>query len=102
MRWRRYREGAGMSEILAVYAAKQVKGDVMSSFRGATHKMRLTPWRCQLNVGLNSEKFTLRETNAPPGVVRALHFGFLNGIAGSSLSSTAVGALFAFSELLWR
>jgi len=73
--------GAEMSGNLAEYAEKLAKRRGLSHFGAALRKMRLTPWGCQLNVAYNSEKFTSRETNAPPRVVRELHVGFLNGFA---------------------
>src|ERR1700742_4054480 len=80
-----------MSGNRADYKGKRARQGLPSHFRTAAYKLRLTLWGCQLNVGLNSKKFTPRETNAPHGAVREIYVGFLNGFARSSLSPPALG-----------
>jgi hypothetical protein len=48
-----------MSENGADYKGKREKRADSSHFRVVPSKMRLTPWGCQLNVDLNSKKFTV-------------------------------------------
>jgi hypothetical protein len=72
---------AEMSGNRTDYKEKRVGQVESSHFKATAHKMRLTPWGCQLNVGLNSEESTPRETNAPHGIVRASHVGILNGFS---------------------
>jgi hypothetical protein len=74
---------------------KPAKWDGLFHFRAAARKISLTLWGCQLNVGLNSEKFTQRETNAPHGVVRALHVGLFERICVMFLEPSGSG-LFCF------
>jgi hypothetical protein len=71
--------GAEMSRNSASYRENRANWIDSSQFGATVHKMRLTPWGRQLNVANNSEKFTPRETNAPPGVVQAPHLAFSNG-----------------------
>ena len=47
--------GVEMSGNRADYKGKRAKRLESSHFRAASRRMRLTPWGCQLNVGLNSK-----------------------------------------------
>src|ERR1700744_2914237 len=85
-----------MSGNRADYKGKRARQGLPSHFRTAAYKLRLTLWGCQLNVGLNSKKFTPRETNAPHGAVREIHVGFLNGFCAKFLEPSGSGAILLF------
>jgi hypothetical protein len=91
-----------MSENCADYGGKRVTKVDSSHFEEATDKMRLTLWGCQLNVGLNSEKFTPRETNAPQEQFKHRTWAFLNRFCPKFPEPFGPGAVLLFSEPLWR
>src|ERR1700759_1917436 len=68
-------DGASTDENRTGYKGKRARRELSAQFGRAGYRLRLTPWGCQLNVGLNSEKFTPCETNAPHVVVRESHVG---------------------------
>jgi hypothetical protein len=94
--------GVEMSGNCVCHKGKRAHQVESSHFRVAARRMRLTPWGCQLNVGLNSKKFTPRETNAPPGAVRAPHVERFDAICVTFPRPSGSGAFLLFSEPLWR